>query len=316
MKVWLIGSGGMARDYFKVLRELGENITVIGRGESSALSFEEATGFSVERGGLDFYLKECSPELPDAAIVAVGIEMLATTVSTLLKLGVKKVLVEKPAGLYAKEIVDLENLTVSCGAEVYVAYNRRFYSSVRNGRKIISEDGGVQSFNFEFTEWGHEIENLTKAEGVKSQWVLGNSSHVIDLAFYLGGNPEELYACKAGGLSWHPAAAVFAGAGRTDSGALFSYQANWGAPGRWGLEICTRNYRLVYRPMENLQIIRKGSVAIEPCHSADEEIDKQFKPGLFLQTKYFLEAEGVSELCSISEHTAMLPTYTKIAGYN
>ena len=57
---------------------------------------------------------------------------------------------------------------------------------------------------FEFTEWAHRIGPLVKAPGVKERLVLGNSTHVIDLAFYLGGLPTELNALVAGGLEWHP----------------------------------------------------------------------------------------------------------------
>lgn len=315
MKTWLIGSGGMAQDYAKVLRGLDVEMTVIGRGEASASRFNAVTDVAVVQGGLEGYLKSGVRELPDNAIVAVGVEALAPTVTTLLNIGVNRILVEKPAGLYPEEILALNTQVDSCGAEVFVAYNRRFYSSVRAARKMIAADGGVQSFSFEFTEWGHEVETLTKAPGVKEQWLLGNSSHVIDLAFFLGGVPEEICAFQAGSLPWHPNAAVFCGAGRTTNGALFSYQANWGAPGRWSVEICTCNYRFIFRPMETLQIMRKGSVAIEPQPIEDAEIDKNFKPGLLLQTKEFIGNENSDALCVISDHAAMLPFYTKIAGY-
>tara|TARA_R110001592_G_scaffold13452_1_gene61670 strand:- start:723 stop:1673 length:951 start_codon:yes stop_codon:yes gene_type:complete len=315
MRTWLIGSGGMARDYLKALSELNVAVTVIGRGETSAISFEETTGFPVERGGLEAYLQDGKYTLPDNAIVAVGVERLAPTVTALLKSGVKRILVEKPGGLYGHDILELSSFAASYSSEVYVAYNRRFYSSVRKAKEMILDDGGVQSFSFEFTEWGHEIENLTKAPGVKEQWVLGNSSHVIDLAFYLGGTPKELFALHAGSLSWHPNAAIFSGAGSTIGGALFSYQANWDAPGRWGIEVCTRNYRFILRPMETLQIIRKGSVTIEQCTLEEEELDKKFKPGLFLQTKAFLHSADLTSLCNITEHSMMLPNYLKIAGY-
>ncbi|HJW25207.1 MAG TPA: hypothetical protein VJ576_09940 [Rhodocyclaceae bacterium] len=314
MKTWLIGSGGMAQDYAKVLRELDVELTTIGRGEDSAARFEAAMGFAVQRGGLEGYLQN-NPELPDNAIVSVGVEALAPTVAILLDAGIRRILVEKPAGLYPKDILGVEEHARSVGADVFVAYNRRFYSAVREAKKMIAADGGVQSFNFEFTEWGHEIETLTKAPGVKEQWVLGNSSHVIDLAFYLGGVPEELCAFQAGSLSWHPNAAVFSGAGRTAAGALFSYQANWGAPGRWGVEICTSNYRLIFRPMEALQLMKKGSVAIETVNIEGADLDKRFKPGLFLQTESFLLGQDASGLCGISEHAQMLPIYTSIAGY-
>lgn len=311
----LIGSGGMAREYAIVLKEQKQQFVVVGRGAESALTFEKAIGVPVIQGGLDAALSYGNIRVPSSAIVSVGVESLFSTTARLLTAGVKRILVEKPAGLNAEEIRALDALARTSGAAVFVAYNRRFYSSVRAARKMIAADGGVQSFSFEFTEWGHEIETLTKAPGVKGQWVLANSSHVIDLAFFLGGVPEELCAFRAGSLPWHPSAAVFSGAGRTTSGALFSYQANWGAPGRWGVEICTCNYRFIFRPMEALQIMRKASIVIEPQPIEDAEIDKNFKPGFFLQTKAFLGYENSDALCLISDHATMLPFYTKIAGY-
>ena len=46
-------------------------------------------------------------------------------------------------------------------------------------------------------------------------------------------------------------------------GAMFSYFADWEAPGRWGLEVLTRKRRLIFRPMEQLQVMPLGSVKID-----------------------------------------------------
>ena len=57
---------------------------------------------------------------------------------------------------------------------------------------------------------------------------------------------------------------------------LFSYQANWNAPGRWGIEILTSQHRLYLRPMEKLQIQNTGSVDISEVE-IDDQLDKEFK---------------------------------------
>lgn len=312
--ILLIGSGAMALDYARVLQALDAPYSVIGRGEESASAFESAIGTPVIRGGLARALGGGAGGSATSAIVAVGVEALAETVTQLIEAGVRQILVEKPAGLNAGEIQRLKQRAVLHGAEIFVAYNRRFFSSVRQARKLIVEDGGLQSFNFEFTEWGHVIVGLQKAPGVKEHLVLGNSSHVLDLAFHLGGKPTELYALQGGELEWHPSASQFAGCGRTDKGAMFSYQANWDAPGRWGLELCTNKRRFILRPMEVLQVMRKGSVAIEAVTMENADLDTQFKPGLFLQTQSFLEGQ-VENLCSINEHCDLLESYVRIAGY-
>lgn len=310
--VWLVGAGGMALDYIKVLKKLNCHVTVIGRSKESAHRFKANSNHPVFEGGLAEFLA-VNQKLPTAAIVAVGVESLASITTQLLRVGVKRILLEKPGSLTYDEIKDLQSEAQKVGAEVSIAYNRRFYSSTIAAKQIISEDGGVCSLNFEFTEWGHVIEGLSKPRKVKEAWLLGNSTHVIDLAFYLGGAPIELNAMTSGSLSWHPTSAVFAGSGRTEQGALFSYQANWDAPGRWGVEILTQKHRLILRPLETLQIIKKGSINIENYQIADE-IDKEYKPGLYRQVEYFLMGMK-NDFCTLEDQVKKWKLYEKIAGY-
>lgn len=308
-KVLLIGAGPMAVDYYKVLKALKCEITTIGRSEKSAASFEEKTGCKIIAGGVGKFLQQ-NKETFDAAIIAVATEELNDCASLLIDHGFKYILIEKPAGLTYIEIIELNQKANQHQAEVYVAYNRRLYSSVLKAKEIIEQDGGVSSFNFEFTEWSHVIEPLQRKPGIKENWMLGNSTHVIDLAFYLGGKPSEMNCYTAGKLSWHDKA-IFTGAGKTKDGVPFSYQANWDAPGRWGVEILTKKSRLILRPLEELYIQIKGSIEINKVE-IDNKLDKDFKPGLFLQTKQFLTG-NISEFKTIKEQAEMCDTYSNIA---
>jgi len=303
----------MAVDYIKVLNGLEMGVTVIGRGVKSAKACREATGCDVVAGGLHSFL-DTKPIVPTHAIVAVGVEKLAETTQQLLDFGVANILVEKPGGLNKQELEDVYQKSLKKQANVYVAYNRRFYSSVLKALDILAKDGGVTSFSFEFTEWSHVIEKLQKAEGVKENWFVGNSTHVADLAFYLGGAPREMCTFTAGSLDWHPAASIFSGAGISESGALFCYQANWESAGRWSVEMLTKYHRLILRPLEKLQIQKKGSVQIDfvECNTV---LDESYKPGLFVQTKKFIDNlnEG---LCSIKSHVDMMDNYYKMANYD
>ncbi len=313
--VWLIGAGIMALDYAKVLQELEQDFIVVGRGEKNALTFEEKTGKSVICGGLDAFLAS-KPNLPTVAIVGVGIENLAQTTISLMKYGVRKILLEKPGIGYPNEIYELSEIAQKTNTTVALAYNRRFYASTQKAQEIILADGGVTSFHFEFTEWSHLIANLDKTEAEAQNWFLGNSTHVIDLAFYLGGKPTEMQSFVKGQneLAWHQKSAIFTGAGETEQGALFSYMANWLAPGRWSVEILTRKHRLIFRPMEKLQIQKIGSVAIEMVENIDYSLDEKFKPGLFLQTKAFL-VEDYTKFCMLDEQVIKMPLYLKMSNY-
>ncbi len=312
MQVWLIGSGTMAVAYAAVLKELAVDLTVVGRGTASADAFTQATGLKVVRGGVQQALA-AAPVMPDAAIVAVGVEVLFETARALVAAGVKSILIEKPGALYQDQLIALRDLALRLGSDVRIGYNRRHFASTSQALAMAQADGGFTSCTFEFTEWGHEIETLVKGEGVKERWLLSNSSHVIDLVFFLIGRPQKLNTQVSGSLAWHPSGSRFVGSGESTRGIPFSYHANWDAPGRWGVELLSRNYRYIFRPMEALHVMRRGSVASEAV-PLDNALDLQFKPGLMRQTCDFLEGRRV-QICSLDEQLLVWEDYCRIAGY-
>lgn len=290
MSLWLVGAGTMAQAYARVLTRLGRPFTVIGRGEASAKAFEDAVGVPV--------LRERPAGRPDLAIVAVGVKDLAAAVRATRA---KRTLVEKPAGLSMRDFAGLKN--------AFVAYNRRHYASTRKARELIAEDGGALSFHFEFTELGRKVGESRHPPEVKAKWLAANSSHVLDLAFHLGGEPAAISAYKSGRLPWHPSGSVYAGAGRAKGGALFSYHANWESAGRWGVEVMTRRRRLVLRPLEKLFVQEHGSFDLVPV-PLDDALDRDFKPGLYRQVEAFLA--GSKELLSVAEHARRLRAWRRI----
>lgn len=305
----------MAEAYVKVLDDLGVSISVVCRSEDSAQKFEDKTGYLPEAGGLNSWLEHHPVDDVTEAIVATPVEMLYGNVVSLLHAGVKRILVEKPGGLNKQELQTLLQMSAEKGAEVFVAYNRRFYESVLQAERIIAEDGGISSMQFEFTEWAHVIEPLQKGEGVKEKWFLANSTHVVDLAFFLIGRPETFYVFTGGegSLNWHPTASRFAGSGVSEKGVIFSYMSDWQAPGRWAVEILTKQHRLYLKPMEQLQVQKKGSVAVQP-HELNDDLDKTFKAGLYHMTKAFLHHES-GRLCTLNEQVDMMEIYYKMANY-
>jgi len=311
--IWIVGAGPMAIEYAKILQDLGKSFITIGRSESGSSAYKKATGKDVILGGIEMFLKT-KPSIPDHVIIAVSIENLADSCISLLDFGVKNILLEKPGVGYASEIEMLAQKTEDSQANVVLAYNRRFYASVLKALEIIKQDGGVASFHFEFTEWSHQIRNLKKHKTELENWFLGNSTHVIDTAFFLSGKPADICCYYGGGIDWHPKSSVFAGAGVSDIGALFSYKANWEAPGRWNIDIMTGKHRLIFKPMEKLQIQNLGSVATSFVEGIDYSLDEKYKPGLFLQTKSFLEND-YTNFCNIKEQAANMVVYKKMSGY-
>lgn len=309
--IWIIGAGGIAIEYSKVLKALNKDFITIGRGHDKAIAYFEATGVQAIEGGLDNYI-ESKPSIPMYAIVAVNVQYLAATTISLMKCGVKNIFCEKPGFNEPSELDEVVKVAKETGSKVFYAYNRRFFASVLKAEEIIKEDGGITSMNFEFTEWGHVIEKSDNTDAVKKNWLTANSSHVIDLAFFEGGEPVQMSSFTSGELSWHKPS-CFVGAGVTTKGILFNYQANWDAPGRWAIEFQTSQHRIYLKPMEQLQLQDKGSVKVNPVE-IDDHLDKEFKPGFYLETKAFLEKEQ-ERLCSIEQQQQHVKSiYQKIIG--
>ncbi len=293
----LIGTGPMAEGYAAVLQELQQPFTVVGRGEASAARFAANTGVQPVTGGLTRFLAEHPADFR-GAIVATGTETLMGCMRELLRAGIHRILVEKPAALSIEELLQHEQ-ELAQASGIFVAYNRRFYASVLEAQRLLAEDGGLQSVHFEFTEWAHRIEPLQKAPGVKENWFFANSTHVVDLAFYLAGDPLNWKAfARSGETRWHEKT-LFAGAGITRNEVLFSYLSNWESAGRWSVELLTRHRRIYLKPLEQLFIQPKGSVQLEP-HAFDDALDRRFKPGLYRQVQAFLSPQPA--LLSIGNH--------------
>jgi len=311
MKLWLVGVGPHAIEYAKVLKKLNVDFEAIGRGVESCKNFTLMTEKAAHSGGISSAINLLGP--PEIAIISVSFDQLSNVAIALIKAGTKKILLEKPGGLNILEINKLHEIAKAFNASVYIAYNRRFYSSTTYVMDRIKEDGGVTSCIFEFTEWAHTIAPWQVPVKVKEALIFANSSHVIDLAFYICGKPLEWKSWCQGKIFWHPSAARFAGAGVTEDGVLFSYHADWEAPGRWGLEILTRKHRFILRPMEKLFVTEIGSIAVNQVELNDN-LDIEFKPGLYKQTQAFLEGK-TDEFCTLEEQYQMAPIYSKIAGY-
>jgi predicted dehydrogenase len=313
-EVLLVGAGPMGEAYFRVLQALHVPAIIVCRTSETALQFQSKTGELPFSGGIESWLETNQDNIPDKAIVATPVEALTQNAISLIKAGVKKILLEKPGGLNIQKLKELLFAAKNHSADVFIAYNRRFYTSVIEAENIIKNDDGLRSLFFEFTEWAHIIEPLKKGPGVKERWFLANSTHVVDLSFFISGYPEHLNILTNGRLDWHPSAAQFSGSGMTDKGVVFSYISDWEAPGRWAIELMTNNHRLYLKPLEKLQIQKKGSVQLETVNLKDE-LDTLYKPGLYRMTEAFLKGE-TDRLCTLEYHTKMMVIYCKMANYS
>ncbi len=314
-KVLLIGAGFMASEYLKVLKHLNCDVTVVSRSEGKInLLKKDFPNYAYYTEGLDDYLSKVS-ELPEFAINTVNVCNLKDVSLALLKAGVKNLLIEKPGDLSINGLKELNNYAVNISSNVYIAYNRRFYSSISELKKQIVIDDGITNCHFEFTEWIHTIDTSIYDKETLRKWIVSNSSHVIDTVFYLIGFPKNLNSTISGSneIDWHPSGSVFTGSGVSENKIPFTYNTDWSSAGRWSIEIFTKKRRFYLKPMEKLFEQKKGSINISEI-LLDDKLDIAYKPGLLVQTQAFLNSDFF-DLVSIDEQIKAIGIYEEIAGY-
>jgi hypothetical protein len=74
------------------------------------------------------------------------------------------------------------------------------------------------------------------------------------------------------------------------------------------VEVLTRKHRLIFRPIEKLQVQKLNSVSTENI-PFDGQLDTDFKPGLYLETESFLNENSDAPFLDIHKHYENVTTY-------
>ena len=309
----ILGAGYMTEEYLKVLKSKEIDTKVLGRGIQNTNKISNKFNVDAFPGGINSFNFE-KYEITHA-IVAVSVQNLHSVTCALIKKGIKKILVEKPACLDRSELEEIIQLANEYKTKIYIAYNRRFYNSIQILKEKIIEDKGIELVNFEFTEWIHTIDQNKFPLKVLNKFFLANSTHVVDTVFNLIGSPDILTNMVIGNeINWHPSGSIFIGFGTSIKRIPFSYSTNWSSAGRWSIEVITKSNRYYLKPMEKLFVQKSGSIEILPIELSDE-VDIAFKPGLFKMIDAFF-SDSCENLCSLEEHNNNFPFYERIAGYS
>ncbi len=247
----------------------------------------------------------------DNIIITSPIDLLDSHLTRALRLGFKNILIEKPGSInleHMRKIIDEYG-----DRNIYIGYNRRFYSTVIKAKEIIENDGGVLSFNMNITELIHRINEENYDKNTLERWLYSMTTHLLDLGFYLGGEPEEIN-CITGGkdkINWHKNASIFSGHGITKSGAIFTYHGNWASAGKWRLEIYTRNHMILFSPLEKLVVQKRGEMKFEEIEC---EIDNEIKEGIYKQTEEFINGNVNKSLQTYKKQYIIMKNIYKLIG--
>ncbi|MDR9382708.1 MAG: hypothetical protein RI560_13695, partial [Natronomonas sp.] len=92
-----------------------------------------------------------------------------------------------------------------------------------------------------------------------------------------------------------------------------AYHGDWGAPGRWRLEVNTRSRKLLFAPLEELQVQEHGRFTLETVQ-LDDGLDQRYKPGYYRQVERFVACDG-DALLALTGLADRLQVYEEIFGY-
>lgn len=310
--VTLIGYGPMGQAYHKALTNLGAgSLTICARRPETLASIKEPTVRTVA-GGFEKLSKENAAD--DLAVIAVPVTDLVPAVEWCLKLGYKNILCEKPVSLWSSDIKKLADKAAG-KASVWCAFNRLAYPSFLEARKRLADDGGATSCVYNFTELVDRIDFSHYDPHVVARWGVANSLHVMSLAHGLIGWPEIWEPLRSGELPWHSTGSLFMGAGKSNTDVLFSYHADWGSAGRWGVEVYSHKaaYRLV--PLEKVFMKKTSLAEWEEIPVTAAFADT--KPGFAEQTAAALDKNIRAHIpiASITECAALVEYAEDVFGY-
>jgi predicted dehydrogenase len=282
-KIAIIGAGYMSKEHIKVFKTL-DNVLVTGiysRTKSRAELL--ASEFDI-RGVYDSIEELYMKTKADMVIISVP-ELSTKEVCEVAFLFPWVCLIEKPVGYNLENAESIYKLSEIQKAKVFVALNRRHYSSTR----IIQEDL-AKHVEPRVVHVNDQENPLVALEGgtpklVVDYWMYANSIHIIDY-FNLLCRGELLDVVNINKYESYSSFYLLSKLCYS-SGDIGIYEAVWNGPGPWIVSVTTPKKRWELRPLEELRVLEYKSrkpYFVEPHHW-----DKEFKPGLRLQAEESLK---------------------------
>lgn len=284
MRVAVIGAGNIAEKHLEVLQAFSdvELAAICSRGHPRIEALADRFGI---REKFNDYRKMLDTVSVDAIFVLVSAMQIVPVAAECLKRGIPTLL-EKPPGLSAKETEGLAQIARETNCPNMVALNRRFYSVMQRAREEIMNAGPLVSVLVEGPERLAEV----KAVGIHPPEIIAgllfaNSIHCIDLLRYFGGDVEHIAAAAS---QWDEEQKnSFAALIKFQNGATGHYIAHWMSPASWAVVLYGMGRRVTLNPLEKATLMDADRT--ERLLPVDE-VDVKFKPGLYAQNRFFLDA--------------------------
>jgi predicted dehydrogenase len=307
-KVAIVGGGGMAREHARAFAALPEARLVGICNRTHSKAEEIARSFAVPvvcDNPQELYAKTGA----DLVVMAVA-EHVAKPISFACFEYPWTILLEKPPG---QDLAEAREILQSAGRRrVYVAMNRRAYSSTRTAKADLDQIDAPRFIHvqdqqdMEYPGYSHlprsVVENL----------MYSNSIHLIDYFCVFGrGRVSRVRPAEPWSRS---VPQVIVATIDFDSGDKGLYQCIWRGPGPWSVSINTPMKRWELRPLEKAAFQRAGERSLVPVET--ESQDREFKPGLVRQAQMAVAAAmgKPTELATLSDAITTMELIQAIYG--
>ncbi|CAB4748510.1 unannotated protein [freshwater metagenome] len=193
-------------------------------------------------------------------------------------------MVEKPLGINLTEGNYLDKALGDAVNRIYVALNRRHYSTFRELDRLINLDSGKRIIKVIDQENQFAARSAGFSTQITENWMFANSIHLIDILRQFGRgkiiNIEQSTKWKSMTTMKHQVSIAF------DSGDIGIYECQWNEAGPWSVLVSKENSNWLMKPLEKLTQIFESSGAIDLTPKSDW--DTNFKPGFRLQAEMMI----------------------------
>lgn len=285
----MIGCGRIAEFHAPAFRAAGFELAAVcsSPGSPRPGAFASKHGIPFVFDTVDDLLS--SRQRWDALLIAVSVEATLDVLKLVLESGAP-ILVEKPVCLRSADLLPY----IDRGSLVIVGYNRRFYGTAHEARRV-AQEGAPLLAQLVIPE-----SIRTPARAVDDPLYLrpffANSVHGLDLARYVFGHLDVAHVQRL--INHSGAISGVAATLKAENDSIVQLTANWGAPANFSLTLDRPGQRLDLRPFE-LATAFGGLEIQEPTAErpiriytpkevqrfALSEVDRRFKPGFVRQAE-------------------------------
>lgn len=294
-KVAFVGAGYMASEHMKAFSGIAgvELVGVFSRTRDRAEKLAaDYRGMKVCASIADLYQQTGA----DIVVVTV-IELSMNETATECFAYPWKVLLEKPAGYNLPDAAAILEAARRNSRDVYVALNRRAYSSTGMALSRLQENAGQRFVKVQDQQDQEAMLNIHKTPPlVVENFMYANSIHMIDyFRVFARGAITKVTPV----VPWNPKKpGIVIAHIEFSSGDIGLYEGIWNGPGPWAVTVNTPQERLEMRPLEQVSVQARGERKLVTLQA--DPIDAEFKPGL--------RKQALAAVAVVRGEAASLPT--------